>query len=314
MSTKLKSLEFRLFCRWQAELAGQRVLVTCSGGRDSVALVKCFARLAPRIGFELAIAHVHHGFSRRIEIQNARKQAQAFTEELADKLSLPIFVSVPGDTCERISEQDLRQYRLAELKKIFTSGGFTKIAFAHHADDLLETRLIRLIRGTGIQGLKAMSESSGKVIRPFLTERRANLEAYLLGQSWFEDPSNHETGPLRNWLRLSWLPELERKRAGSMKALERSLENISQHQPVRVVRREQSLDRRVLLQRSVSERRQEIASYVRAVGSRQFGSSHIDEVLKRVSSRRKRFEFEVAGLRWNIELHTISAAPVEGVV
>jgi tRNA(Ile)-lysidine synthase len=313
-TTKLAPLEFRVFRNLKSRLEGRRVLVACSGGADSVALALVMARLASRLGFEMAIAHVHHGPSVEKKVERARLKARNFVVKLAERLELRYY-SADSPAQELHSEEALRKFRhqtLSELRKIH---GFDFVALAHHADDLLETRLIRLIRGTGPQGLKSMSLMTNAVLRPFLDESRADLEAYLVAekQKWLNDPTNRSEEPLRNWLRRNWLKALERKRPGGGKSLARSLkllvEALDQNSPDfrEFLSDGNEAIRRDLYQRlGPIERRQLLARYLRARGLKNFSENHIMEICKRLDSAQKVFTFELLRSRWEINAQQIS--------
>ena len=97
------------------------------------------------------------------------------------------------------------------------------IVLAHHQDDLIETRLIRLLRGTGAQGLKAMQVFDAPLLRPFLDVSKKQIIEYAQQRQlkWLDDPCGDN---FRQWLRRVWLPSLEQKRPGSSQALGRSLQ------------------------------------------------------------------------------------------
>jgi len=176
--------------------------------------------------------------------------------------------------------------------------------------------LIRLMRGTGSRGLRAMTERRGLAWRPFLRETRDVIATYVSDQSleWIEDPSNEETGPLRNWIRAKLLPMMEEKRKGSTLAVARSFDlMVEEFESVDLPRETAVLDRRDFESLSSTERKRTLASY--AAGRGQMSLKQVEEVLKRLSSfemrRRREGSFHVAGLLWRIsskEIAAISAA------
>jgi len=215
------------------------------------------------------------------------------------------------------------------------------IALAHHADDLFETRLIRLIRGTGPQGLPAMTEFDARLLRPFLVETRAEIEAYAREArlAWVQDPTNAETNALRNWIRNKWLVALDRKRPGSSKAFRLSLERIAETCATRSIQESSSssqshqsqkssqessapesapesapgafvdhcIDRKRFQRLGKTERQSVLAAYLRALGVRNFGATHIGEICKRLDTSRKVFTFEVLQLHWSVNAEQVIA-------
>ena len=121
---------------------------------------------------------------------------------------------------ESSSEADLRAARYAVFEQVDAD----RVALAHHADDLAETVLLHLLRGTGIRGLRGMARRRGRFVRPLLDEPRAALSAWATSRelTWVEDPSNASLGPLRNRLRHQIFPQLEDARPGAGAAIARS--------------------------------------------------------------------------------------------
>ena len=194
---------------------GQRVAVACSGGADSVALLRIMLELRAELGVVLSVAHFHH------QIRGAEADAdKQFVEELADRLQLELHCdssNVPAHaSAQKISletaARDLRHQWFAELIR---QGKADKIATAHTLDDQAETVLMRILRGTGARGLAgiASAHKAKHLIRPLLTTSRAEIEAYLkaLGQPWRQDATNLDTSHTRNRVRHTLLPLLERE-------------------------------------------------------------------------------------------------------
>jgi tRNA(Ile)-lysidine synthase len=190
-------------------MAGRRVLVAFSGGLDSTLLLHALHR-SDLIG-EIAACHVDHG----LNVESADWSARC--AEVAGKLGVDFVarrVAVapgPGQSLEAVA----REARYAVLAELVRPGGI--VATAHHADDQLETVLLRLLRGTGVRGLAAIRDSvplgEGRLVRPLLGVSRAEIEAEArrLGLSWVEDPSNADTRFDRNFLRARVLPAVRER-------------------------------------------------------------------------------------------------------
>lgn len=294
----------------------QRILVALSGGRDSVALLNALASIKSRMNFEIAVAHVHHGKSSDKKVASFRKKSLVFASKLAKDLGLEFFLLEHlGAALE--SEADFRKAREALLESCRKENGFDKIAFAHHADDLLETRLIRLIRGTGAQGLKAMALNHRHKLRPFLNFSALQVQAYADRKQlkWLEDPTNKQDHFFRNWIRNTWLPMLEQKRAGSAQSLKRSLDQISEslilNSSQSAEPRLEVIKRKEFANLSMVEKREVVARVLLERGARDFSRRQIDEILKRLSSHRainrRRMTFEVGGFEWRVNAERIEA-------
>lgn len=191
---------------WPAPAAPPRFLVAFSGGVDSTVLLAAFARLG--LGTRLRAAHVDHGLNPESAAWAARCASAA-----AD-LRVP-FHSVRV-TVDGIAEQGLeaaaRDARYRALGALLAPGEV--LLTAHHADDQLETLLLRFMRGSGVRGLRGIISfgpfCAGFLGRPLLGFTRAELRAQALewNLTWIEDPANREPRHDRNFLRLGVLPHL----------------------------------------------------------------------------------------------------------
>lgn len=192
---------------------GDRVLVAASGGADSTALLFCLHRLTPRLGISLSVAHLNHG------LRGAESEAdEAFVRKLAGSLDLPFHSETlaPNQLQPKTGsnlEEAARNARYDFLKRTARNAGASKIAVGHSVNDQAETVLMRLFRGSGIEGLAAIHPVvSGTVIRPLLDCERSDILAYLAsrGIEYREDSSNRDLRFRRNRLRREWIPYLEK--------------------------------------------------------------------------------------------------------
>lgn len=197
------------------------------------------------------------------------------------------------------------------------------LALAHHQDDLLETRLMRLIRGTGLQGLGAMEVFKAPYLRPFLSTSKAELLKYVDSHNmdFVNDPTNADTIPLRNWIRQVWLPMLEAKQEGSSASMARSLATMAaeagaddswgdllrlQNRPL-----ELGLSRVFYATLTESQQRRLLAQYVYSLGKRDFSRSHIEEIQKRLDNSQKVLTFKVGGCLWDINAEQVKVLILE---
>jgi tRNA(Ile)-lysidine synthase len=206
-------------CVDRLDLGGRRLLVAASGGLDSTTLVQVLHELAQRFSLKLSIGHVNQG------LRGADSQAdQVAVERLGERLGLPVH-------SERIDPRGLRRglpsrdrptlqeaaraARYEALGRLAEVAGASRIATAHHADDQAETVLLRLLRGSGPDGLGGVPERSqdGRVVRPLLEVSRSEIERFARERrlSWREDASNGSDAYARNRLRRHWLPGLRRE-------------------------------------------------------------------------------------------------------
>ena len=206
--------EFVSFCRQQELLErGAAVVVACSGGPDSLALLDLLWRLQPEWGLRLLVAHFEHGIRGEASRQDAlfvadfcQERGLAFVQEAAD---VPAWAEVHGQSLETAA----RTLRYAFLRRQCGKlGPQAVIATAHHADDQAETVLAHLLRGSGLDGLSGMRPRAGAIIRPLLFTTKAAIGAYCRERQLTprHDATNDLPEGTRNRLRLQLLPELAR--------------------------------------------------------------------------------------------------------
>ena len=297
-------------------ISDKKIILAVSGGLDSVALLRSFSKVINKS--QLIVCYVHHGC--KSEMKSYRDQALSFVQKLSEQNNLE-FVSLSFD--ESIaenngisieSEEFFREGRYKLLRKLKEERAFDYLALGHHADDLLETRIIRLIRGTGAQGLLAMSGVSEDLCRPFLRASKQELSEYLSQEDlkYLEDPSNSNPHYLRNWIRNEWLPLLEAKQAGASVSMARSLELIASavQSSERVLESDeyvnlQGISRSYFLTLDSLSQSRCLARYLYLLEIRDFSHSHIEEIKKRLANSQKVLSFRVAGLTWDINAEQI---------
>ena len=190
----------------------RKLLVACSGGTDSLALLDVLDILRATGGAKIICAHYEHGMRGADSLADAQ-----FVEEFCRAREIP-FVYGAGDVpayarAHRFSpETAARVCRYDFLHRVQTERGCDALVLAHHADDLAETVLMRVLRGTGPQGLAAMREWDGRHLRPLLAVTRAEIEAYVVERGLMprHDTTNDAMDARRNRIRHELLPQLAR--------------------------------------------------------------------------------------------------------
>ncbi|NUQ67772.1 MAG: tRNA lysidine(34) synthetase TilS [Phycisphaerales bacterium] len=187
----------------------RRTLVACSGGADSSALALSLASASRG----LVIAHVLHDL-RPIDQATADRDAAC---ALAQRLGVPfVEASIRPARAPGNAESNARRLRYAALTRLAREHECPFVAVAHHADDAVETLLMRLIRGTGPQGLGGMHEarplapSGPTLIRPMLDVTREEVLRICTNAGWIwnEDQTNQDVKRLRAAIRARVLPVL----------------------------------------------------------------------------------------------------------
>lgn len=208
------------YCEAEGLVApGDGVLVACSGGPDSLALLDIFARLSglAAYDFRVEVAHFEHG----IRQDGSSREDASFVEAFCRERQLPCHLEhedVPAWAASKglSMETAARNRRYAFLERVREARRLTSIATAHQADDQAETVLMRILRGTGTEGLAAMRpRARGRLplIRPLLFATRAEIEEYCRqrGLSPRRDKTNGEPACTRNRLRLETIPQLKQE-------------------------------------------------------------------------------------------------------
>jgi tRNA(Ile)-lysidine synthase len=197
---------------------GDRVLAAVSGGPDSVCLAHFLREMSRRKGFELLLAHVHHGLRGREASRDA-----AFTEGLGRRLGLPAAVlEVSAARRAELRGQGLedaaRSARYEALAREARRLKCNKVATGHQLDDQAETVLLNLLRGTRLSALGGIPPrrplaKGVTLIRPLLPLSRAEVLEYLRlhALGYRLDRTNLELRFTRNWLRRRILPALAQR-------------------------------------------------------------------------------------------------------
>ena len=197
---------------------GDRVLVAVSGGPDSVALLAALVALSDALAIEVRAAHFNHHL-RGEESQRDQQCAQLVAATLGVRC-------VVGDAVPLLSTSNLearaREQRYAFLGAVAESEACTKIATGHTMDDQAETLLLRLLRGSGADGLVGIPAArDGRIVRPLIECSRQQVLAFLTADAlpFCEDSSNGDRRLLRNRVRHDVLPLLRSINPNVVRAL-----------------------------------------------------------------------------------------------
>lgn len=184
-----------------------KVLVALSGGADSVALLRVLLQL----GYACEAAHCNFHLRGEESVRD-----EQFVRALTERLGVPLHVTHFDTQAYAVSkgisiEMAARELRYAWFAERLWACGAKVVAVAHHRDDSVETFLLNLVRGTGIDGLQGIRPVNGEVVRPLLCVSRAEILDYLasLGQDYVTDSTNLQDEFMRNKLRLHVIPLLE---------------------------------------------------------------------------------------------------------
>lgn len=284
-----------------------------SGGLDSRALFEALLQLRSAHGFVFSCLHFHHGGTGFF-----RDESMYFCHQLCLKYQIS-FHSVKSDT-ELASEKEMRDFRRENAWQYAEENHFDYIATAHHADDLLETRLFRLMRGTGLQGFASMQAFDSKWWKPLLMFHKNELADFLkqVGADFVEDPSNLNLDYDRNWIRHELIPFLQNKNPGSSRHLSRFFGQVAELAELQNEQLKIQADKWIeqggiplesYLSLSKSSRMQWLASYLLALGIKDYSQGHLEEIVKHLDKSEKRHRFRVAKCDWEVANARILAVP-----
>jgi len=192
-----------------------RYVVAVSGGVDSVVLVHM---LKQDENLQLSIAHFDHG------IRDDSPDDAEFVRRLAEKDGLHYFTD-RKELGSNASEAQARKYRYEFLHSVRKKVNATAVVTAHHQDDLIETALLNLLRGTKRRGLVSL-RSTATLKRPLLNMSKADLKQYAErnGLEWREDSTNRDVRYKRNRIRLIISQNLDSKKRKEITGILKSID------------------------------------------------------------------------------------------
>jgi tRNA(Ile)-lysidine synthase len=197
---------------WEKE---SKIVLGISGGPDSVCLLDIFNKLAEKYDFKLHIVHVNYNLRGKDS-----KKDELFVKDLGKKYGIGVSVLLSKKNKNKGNlENNLRKIRYDYFEQVRKKLRFDIIAVAHSQDDQAETVLMRIIRGSGLNGLSSMKAKSGNIIRPMLKISRKEILEYLKKNKlkYRIDESNADTKLTRNAIRHNLIPYLEKNFNPSIK-------------------------------------------------------------------------------------------------
>jgi tRNA(Ile)-lysidine synthase len=238
-------------------LQDKKLLVATSGGVDSMVLVHLFQKL----NFNFALAHCN------FQLRNLESDAdEEFVNSYAEQNKIPCFTTkfdtIKNSEIHKLSTQvAARNLRYDWFKEMLTQENFDYIITAHHVDDDVETFLIHISRGTGLEGLTGIPSQNGNIIRPMLPFSRKEIEKYASENQlqWREDSSNASDKYVRNKIRHHIVPVFKEINDSFLQSFQNTLEHLNQQQSL--------VDDAVLLvyEKVVSEEKQQLKINISAL-------------------------------------------------
>lgn len=262
--------------------ANDSILVGVSGGVDSVVLLDILVKLRPVYNLTIFVAHLNHGLRGK-----AADEDEAFVVNLAEKYNVKVYTKKEdmlayADANKISSEEAGRVLRYAFFDEIMQRENIQKIAIAHNKNDQAETILMRIMRGTGLDGIVGIKPVNGRIIRPLLFCSRVEIEAFECAEklNHREDDTNKENIYTRNTIRNQLIPQLENlynpnlveglSRMGQLLAddleiIENQLEEILQKIAFQRQEKMVSFNRRVFLDLSLGLKRRVLRHAIQSI-------------------------------------------------
>lgn len=207
-----------------------RVIVTVSGGADSVALLSVLLEL----GYDCVAAHCNFHLRGAESNRDMR-----FVEQLTEQLGIDLYVKdfdVASRCCTtgESLEMACRELRYQWFFELLDRDCAQAIAVGHHREDQVETFFLNLMRGSGLAGLAGMRYRNEHVVRPLLDVSRQEIEAYLAekGLRWIVDSTNASNEFARNRVRNQLLPVLENLFPGASESILKTMEILRENHDV----------------------------------------------------------------------------------
>ncbi|MGZ3691502.1 MAG: tRNA lysidine(34) synthetase TilS [Pseudobdellovibrio sp.] len=281
-------------------------LLAVSGGLDSMVLLELFFKLKPQA--QIKVVHYHHGNAddqKQFEFRNA---CQKLVEERAKACFF-----TEKSVIELKSEEQFRDARWAFIKKVKDAQDV--VVTAHHLDDKLENVLLKLIRGTSLEGVSQFKMWNGQIFRPLLNVTKKQILDYAETENlkWLEDPSNQDTKYLRNWIREKWLVDLDNYQNGTRENLAKSLfqiiESPTEGQEFELSfasnSNEKSMNRQWYSLLSKGDQLRALAKLLKTNQIYDFSTGQLEEIRKRLDKNQKDLTFEILGRKWVINASQI---------
>lgn len=207
---------------------GAKVIVGVSGGPDSTALLQILYTLRYKLGLQLYVAHVNH------QLRKSADHDALFVTRLCKKLQIPCAikrVQIKTSVLKSSVEEVAREKRFDFLLQLAKQKKARTVALGHTQDDLAETVLMRILRGTGLLGLQGIlpvkQMQNINIVRPFIHFSKKEILAYLTDKKikFCLDPTNQHTHFFRNKIRLKLLPLLEKQYQPNLREILANLAN-----------------------------------------------------------------------------------------
>ncbi len=315
----------------------KKFLLSISGGLDSSVLLYLFNKFRNQMNCDFRVLYVHHGLSSDQKINEFRLSSlncvksfceinelefltNDFSKYLTDDFAIDFnndleddsdqnqkfnlgndLAEIPSDfqpIKELKSESDLRSFRYEKINEFKSSDEI--LVLAHHLDDLLESQLMDLLRGSRFENWNDSKEFSNKNFRPLAYVCKNEISDYATQNQlkWVEDPTNSDSDNLRNWLRNGFLNELNSKYPGLKENLMKNLSLLHDFRPLKDTVGELEVGMEEWMTYSQEEKKQFVINSARRLGLKSMTQGQILDILKKLDLGQNVIKFHIGPIFW----------------
>lgn len=328
----LTAFEHQFIRTYKQDLGSQygerKFLIAVSGGADSVACLRLFHQFQNLFQYQFRVAHIHHGLTDDSKQQQFRDDTALWVKELCAQLNVELVCNVGADPVpdknitdssdgghdsqpshndaqnggNPNSEQQLRKLRYGFFNQWLKPGEI--LVLGHHLEDLLETQLMDLLRGTHFHHWAHLQSYHEGKFRPLCQCGKKDIVEYLEKQSqdYIEDPSNADVKITRNWMRHELLNALEQRFPGAKLSLSKNLKKLYEYEAKFDVldnvptTHEISLLKWMLF--SYSQKQKFVLGSHLSLAEKSLTQGQIEEVIKHLDQRQKDIKFQTGPIFW----------------
>ncbi len=296
----LSPFEHKFIRSHQHHLAGFRqFFLAVSGGLDSMVLLHLFQKFKSQMKSQFRVCTVHHGLSVREEISIYRNASLKIVRNYCNLNDIEFLTNEIQQAEEIKSEQQLRNYRYSCFKALKRDSEI--LVLGHHLDDLLETQLMDLIRGSHFASWSNFTEYHNEVFRPLALVPKENILQYAKEQNlkWVNDPTNQDTETLRNWLRNDFLSPLSKQSKSFKENLMKNLMKLYEFSPILEPGPELSVALAQWLKMTETQKKQFVLKSSQKLGLKSMTQGQILDILKKLDLGQKEIKFQTGPLFWS---------------
>lgn len=286
-------------------------LLCVSGGIDSMVMLHLFIKFKQMLNSEFRVIYVHHGDSLNSDIKTFRQQSLDCVDHICNKNKVNFLTNKIRPNSTLKSESELRNWRYQIIEEQRNENEF--LVLAHHLDDLLETQMMDLLRGSHFDNWDKNKEFSNKTFRPlaYVTKKEILEYAQTNKVDWIEDPTNSESDNLRNWLRNGFLKDLDLRNESLKESLMKNLLKLYEYSPQKDTEKglvgELDIGISDWIMFSNSEKKQFVLNSARRLGLKSMTQGQILDILKKLDLGQKDIKFQIGPIIWTKTTDRLSA-------